>query len=72
LFVSTIFAVFCRGRPSASAKTTSPHQEQISHLDYLLAIDRLDFYVDGLADHLMNHEQTLAAEAIRQISPEQY
>lgn len=56
----------------ARAELTAAHKAQLSQLDYLLAVDRLDFYSDGLADYLMDHEQKLAAEAIRRIEPEDY
>ncbi|UOF01983.1 hypothetical protein [Bdellovibrio reynosensis] len=54
------------------AQVSADHKSQIAQLDYLLAVDRLDFYSDGLADYLMEHEQKLAAEAIRKIEPEDY
>lgn len=56
----------------ARAELTAEHKNQLSRLDYLLAVDRLDFYSDGLADYLMDHDQKLAAEAIRRIEPEDY
>ncbi|WII71057.1 hypothetical protein QJS83_11350 [Bdellovibrio sp. 22V] len=54
------------------AEMTAEHKSQLTQLEYLLAVDRLDFYSDGLADYLMDHEQKLAAEAIRRIEPEDY
>ncbi|MBV2169379.1 MAG: hypothetical protein KUL82_11800, partial [Bdellovibrio sp.] len=54
------------------AEVAAEHKVQLSQLDYLLAVDRLDFYSDGLADYLMDHDQKLAAEAIRRIEPEDY
>lgn len=54
------------------AEITVEHRAQLFQLDYLLAVDRLDFYSDGLADYLMDHNQKLAAEAIRRIEPEDY
>nr|BFD66891.1 hypothetical protein HAGR004_19130 [Bdellovibrio sp. HAGR004] len=54
------------------AEMTAQHRAQLNQLDYLLAVDRLDFYSDGLADYLMDHEQKAAAEAIRRIEPEDY
>lgn len=56
----------------ARAELTAQHKAQLNQLDYLLAVDRLDFYSDGLADYLMDHEQKAAAEAIRRIEPEDY
>lgn len=54
------------------AEVAAEHKVQIAQLDYLLAVDRLDFYSEGLADYLMDHEQKLVAEAIRSIEPEDY
>lgn len=54
------------------AELTAEHREQLTRLDYLLAVDRLDFYSDGLADYLMDHGQKQVAEAIRRIEPEDY
>ncbi|WP_413567967.1 hypothetical protein ACLWBD_08955 [Bdellovibrio sp. HCB117] len=59
-----------QGSLNARAELTAEHKVQLSQLEYLLAVDRLDFYSDGLADYLMDHEQKLAAEAIRRIEPE--
>lgn len=56
----------------AHAELSAAHKAQLTQLDYLLAVDRLDFYSDGLADYLMDHDQKIAAEAIRRIEPEDY
>lgn len=58
--------------PFALADLAADHKVQMTRLDYLLALDRLDFYSDGLADYLMDHNQQLAAEALRRIQPEDF
>lgn len=60
------------GVGAVCAEPTVDHRAQLGQLDYLLAVDRLDFYSEGLADYLMDHEQTLASDAIRRIEPEDY
>ncbi|MDG0816579.1 hypothetical protein [Bdellovibrio svalbardensis] len=60
------------GVPYAHAELTAAHKDQLTKLNYMLSVDRLDFYSDGLADYLMEHNQAKAAEAIRQIRPEEY
>ncbi len=37
-----------------------------------MAVDRLEFYSDSLADYLLGHEQSAVAEAIRQVTAEEY
>lgn len=71
LVLAFLIATSGGGSP-AFAEMTAEHRAQLNQLDYLLAVDRLDFYSDGLADYLMDHDQKLAAEAIRRIEPEDY
>jgi hypothetical protein len=52
LLSAFLIALSGGGIPYAQAQTTAEHQVQLSRLNYLLAIDRLDFYSLGLADYL--------------------
>lgn len=72
LLIAFLIATGGGAVPYAHAGLTAEHQQQLNKLNYLLAVDRLDFYSDGLADYLMEHNQAKAAEAIRQIRPEEY
>ncbi len=67
LFLSSIGM----GLPGGDA-LSAEHRIQLNQLDYLLAIDRLDYYSDGLADQLTTHNQEITAEAIREITPEDF
>lgn len=72
LLIAFLIATGGGGVPFAHAELSAEHRYQLTKLNYMLAVDRLDFYSDGLADYLMDHDQKLAAEAIRQIRPEEY
>jgi hypothetical protein len=67
LFLSSIGM----GVPGGAA-LSAEHRIQLNHLDYLLALDRLDYYSEGLADQLATHNQEITAEAIREITPEDF
>ncbi len=71
IIMACLFVINWVGVP-ARAEMTAEHRAQLTQLDNLLALDRLDFYSDGLADYLLDHNQRLAAEAIRRIQPEDY
>ncbi len=72
LLIAFLIATGGGGIPYAHAELTAEHKHQLTKLNYMLSVDRLDFYSDGLADYLMEHNQKKVAEAIRQIRPEEY
>lgn len=60
---------------SAYAQSSGASQEtlqQLSSLNYLLAIDRIQYYAVQLSEHLVGQEKPELAEAIRKLTPEQF
>lgn len=57
---------------AAKVQLNPQHVEQLTQLDYLLAVDRLEFYSEGLADYLMDHDQKVASEGVRKLTPEDF
>jgi hypothetical protein len=72
IYLFSLIALISVSCSEVQAQISSKHQDQIDRIEYLLALDRLDFYAEGLADYLLDHNQKIAAEAIRDISPEDY
>lgn len=69
-----IFNLFgFQGPHSASAQTLAPrHTQATTTLQYLLALDRLDFYTQSLADFLENKKSPELLQALRSLKPEDF